>query len=232
MLNETERDYYESRGHADQLEKELRETEHSRHHADSLLLELQNQLNESKLQLNSVKERLAVEFNIDLDALASEEVAEEVVNADEDKLREEVNRIRQKLDNMGPINPMAMEAYNEIKERNDFILAQKEDLVKAKESLMNTISEIETVASQTFMDAFNKVRDHFKRVFRSLFNEEDDCDIKLVNPDNPSNPKLTSSPNRRANVRLPSTSCRGKNAYRHCPAVFHVPAEARSFLHF
>lgn len=185
MLNETERDYYESRGHADQLEKELRETEHSRHHADSLLLELQNQLNESKLQLNSVKERLAVEFNIDLDALASEEVAEEVVNADEDKLREEVNRIRQKLDNMGPINPMAMEAYNEIKERNDFILAQKEDLVKAKESLMNTISEIETVASQTFMDAFNKVRDHFKRVFRSLFNEEDDCDIKLVNPDNP-----------------------------------------------
>ncbi len=185
ILNETEQDYYQSRGLVDQLEKELRETEHSRHHADNLLLELQNRLNESKLQLNSVKERLAVEFGIDLDALASEEPAEEQAHADEDKLREEVNRIRQKLDNMGPINPMAMEAYNEIKERNDFILAQKEDLVKAKESLMNTISEIETVASQTFMDAFNKVRDHFKRVFRSLFNEEDDCDIKLINPDNP-----------------------------------------------
>lgn len=184
-LNETERDYYESRGNVDQLEKELRETEHSRHHADNLLLELQNRLNESKLQLNSVKERLAVEFNIDMDALTSEELTDELLNADEDKLREEVNRIRQKLDNMGPINPMAMEAYNEIKERNDFILAQKEDLVKAKESLMNTISEIETVASQTFMDAFNKVREHFKRVFRSLFNEEDDCDIRLVDPDNP-----------------------------------------------
>lgn len=184
-LNETERDYYESRGNVEQLEKQLRETEHSRHQADNLLLELQNKLNESKLQLNSVKERLAVEFSVDLDTLAAEEPSEELQVNDEEKLREEVNRIRQKLDNMGPINPMAMEAYNEIKERNDFILAQKEDLVKAKESLMNTISEIETVASQTFMDAFNKVRDHFKRVFRSLFNEEDDCDIRLVNPENP-----------------------------------------------
>src|SRR5690606_40597961 len=50
---------------------------------------------------------------------------------------------------------------------------------------MSTISEIETAASQTFMDAFNQVREHFKVVFRSLFNEEDDCDIRLVNPDAP-----------------------------------------------
>ncbi|MFN7490149.1 MAG: chromosome segregation protein SMC, partial [Chryseotalea sp.] len=38
---------------------------------------------------------------------------------------------------------------------------------------------------KTFMDAFNTVRDHFKRAFRSLFNEEDDCDIRLVDPNNP-----------------------------------------------
>ncbi|GIV35676.1 MAG: chromosome partition protein Smc [Cyclobacteriaceae bacterium] len=184
-LNATEQDYYQSRGHVDQLEKELRELQHNRQHADNLLLELQNKLNESRLQINSVKERLAVEFNIDLDTLTEQTPAENPEDLNEEKLREEVNRIRQKLDNMGPINPMAMEAYNEIKQRNDFILAQKEDLVKAKESLMNTIGEIETVASQTFMEAFNKVREHFKRVFRSLFNEEDDCDIKLVNPENP-----------------------------------------------
>jgi len=184
-LNETEQDYYQHRGYTDQLEKELRDLQHSRQHADNLLLELQGRLNESKLQLNSVRERLAVEFNVDLDALASKAPAEAAELPDEEKLREEVQRIRQKLDNMGPINPMAMEAYKEIKERNDFILAQKEDLVKAKESLMSTIGEIETVASQTFMEAFNKIREHFKRVFRSLFNEEDDCDIKLVNPENP-----------------------------------------------
>ncbi|MFN3841180.1 MAG: chromosome segregation protein SMC [Cyclobacteriaceae bacterium] len=186
-LNEAEKLYYQSRGEIDQLEKELREIQHSRQNIDSLLMELQNQLNENKLQLNSVKERLSVEFNIDLETLAepSPEEAAQLSLTDEEKLRSEVLRIRERLDTMGPINPMAMEAYNEIKERNDFIIAQREDLFKAKESLLNTITEIEGVASQTFMDAFNQVRGHFKRVFRSLFNEEDDCDIKLLDPNNP-----------------------------------------------
>jgi chromosome segregation protein len=187
-LNEAEKQYYQSRGDIDQLEKELRELQHSRQNIDSVLMELQNQFNENKLQLNSVKERLAVEFNVDLenlgDPITEEEVAQ-LKTADEEKLRIEVARIRERLDTMGPINPMAMEAYNEIKERNDFIIAQRDDLFKAKDSLLNTITEIEGVASQTFMDAFNQVREHFKRVFRSLFNEEDDCDIKLLDPNNP-----------------------------------------------
>ncbi|MCU0396479.1 MAG: chromosome segregation protein SMC [Cyclobacteriaceae bacterium] len=187
-LNEAEKDYYQTRGDIDQLEKDLREVQHARNTIDNLLMELQNQLNESKLQLNSVKERLSVEFNVDLDALteqATPEESETLASLNEEKLRQEVSRIRERLDNMGPINPMAMEAYTEIKERNDFIIAQKEDLTKAKESLLSTITEIEGAASVTFMEAFNQIRDHFKRVFRSLFNEEDDCDLKLVDPNNP-----------------------------------------------
>lgn len=187
-LSEAEKEYYDGRGGVDVVEKELREIQHSRQNIDSMLMDLQGQLNESKLQLNSVKERLSVEFNVDLDTVLGQptpEEAEQLAKFDEDKLRQDVTKIREKLDNMGPINPMAMEAYTEIKERNDFINVQKEDLLKAKESLLNTINEIEGVASVTFMDAFNLVRDHFKRVFRSLFNEEDDCDIKLTDPNNP-----------------------------------------------
>jgi chromosome segregation protein len=187
-LNEAEKEYYESRGTIDQFEKELREVQHSRNNIDNLLMELQGQLNESKLHLNSVKERLSVEFNVDLDTLTEQttpEDAELLTQLNEEKLRQEVTRIRERLDNMGPINPMAMEAYTEIKERNDFIIGQKDDLVKAKESLLNTINEIEGAASITFMEAFNQIRDHFKRVFRSLFNEEDDCDLKLTDPTNP-----------------------------------------------
>jgi chromosome segregation protein len=187
-LNEAEKEYYEARGNIDQVEKELREVQHTRQNIDSILMELQNTLNESKLQLNSVKERLSVEFNIDLDSVVNQstpEEAEELAKADEDKLRAEVTKIRERLDNMGPINPMAMEAYTEIKERNDFIIAQKDDLLKAKESLLNTIGEIENVASATFMEAFTKIKEHFIRVFRSLFTEGDECDLKLVNPENP-----------------------------------------------
>jgi chromosome segregation protein len=187
-LNEAERDYYAARGNIDQVEKDLRNVQHQRENIDSLLMQLQNELNESKLELNSVKERLSVEFNVQMDdivhTITEEEIAH-LASADEDKLRNDVARIRERLDNMGPINPMAMEAYNEIKERNDFIIAQKDDLVKAKESLFNTISEIEAVASQTFMEAFHKIKEHFVGVFRSLFNEGDDCDLKLTDPSRP-----------------------------------------------
>ena len=187
-LNEAESEYYNSRGEIDKIEKELREVQHRRENIDTVLMQLNNELNENKLELNSVKERLSVEFKVELDTLlqgSAEEDQEPAVEGDEEKLRNEVAKMRDRLDNMGPINPMAMEAYQEIKERNDFILTQKDDLIKAKESLLSTINEIETAASQTLMDAFNKVRDHFKVVFRSLFNEEDDCDIKLTNPDAP-----------------------------------------------
>ncbi|MBX2945591.1 MAG: chromosome segregation protein SMC [Cyclobacteriaceae bacterium] len=187
-LSEAEKEYYEARGNIDQVEKDLREVQHTRNTIDNLLMELQNQLSESKLHLNSVKERLSVEFNIDLDSVTQQTTPEEneaLATLSEEKLRNDVSRIRERLDNMGPINPMAMEAYTEIKERNDFIIAQKEDLAKAKESLLNTIQEIEGAASITFMEAFNQIRDHFKRVFRSLFNEEDDCDLKLADPNSP-----------------------------------------------
>jgi chromosome segregation protein len=187
-LNEAEREYYDARGQIDTLEKELRSIQHTREGIDALLMQLQNSLNDSKLELSSVKERLSVEFKVDLDAVLagiSEEEGRQLAEANVDEIKAQVTRIRERLDNMGPINPMAMEAYQEIKQRNDFILAQKDDLLKAKESLLSTIAEIEGVASQTFMDAFNTVREHFKRAFRSLFNEEDDCDIRLVDPSNP-----------------------------------------------
>ncbi|MBN8575451.1 MAG: chromosome segregation protein SMC [Cytophagales bacterium] len=187
-LSEAEKEYYAGRGEIDQYEKDLREVQHQRQHIDTLLMELQGRLNESKLQLNSVKERLNVEFNIDLNTVlanASPEESEQLALFDEEKLRTEVTKIREKLDNMGPINPMAMEAYTEIKQRNDFINTQKEDLLKAKESLFSTINEIEGVASETFMQAFQQIKDHFITVFRSLFNEGDDCDLKLVDATKP-----------------------------------------------
>lgn len=185
-LGEAEKLYYAARGEIDQFEKELKEVQHQRQNIDTILMELQNEVSESKLELNSVKERLSVEFKVELDTILQAETGgEEEEVPDEEKVRNDVNKIRNRLENMGPINPMAMEAYNEIKERNDFIIAQKEDLKKAKESLLNTISEIEGVASETFMEAFNKIKEHFIEVFRSLFSEGDDCDLKLTDPTKP-----------------------------------------------
>lgn len=183
-LNEVEKDYYSVRNSIDEAEKASKEVRRQKESNDQLLNELQNRLNENKLSLNSIKERLSVEFDINLDHIMEEdeESSEEVSESD---LKEKVSTIKGKIDRIGPINPMAMEAYDEIKERHQFIVDQKDDLVKSKTSLLDTIKEIDTVAKETFMEAYDKIRDNFQHVFRSLFTEEDTCDLRLSDPDNP-----------------------------------------------
>ena len=65
-----------------------------------------------------------------------------------------------------------------------FILEQKNDLVTAKESLMQTIQEVEATANQQFLTTFNQVRENFQKVFKALFTEEDTADMVLENPEN------------------------------------------------
>jgi chromosome segregation protein len=102
-----------------------------------------------------------------------------------DELKGKVTRTKERMEKMGPINPMAMEAYQEIQKRYEFITTQKQDLINAKESLLATIAEIDLVAKNTFLDAFEKIKGNFVKVFRSLFTEEDDCDLILSDLENP-----------------------------------------------
>ena len=183
-VNETEKEYYEARSVIDEAEKALREVQHQRGGTDQLLMEYQNKRNEGQLQLQSVSDRLSVEFDVDLKKL-DETMDVELAKLDVDTLQEKVTKLKDRMENMGPINPMAMEAYEEIQERHAFITNQKNDLEQAKESLLETIAEINEVAKTIFMEAFNKIHDHFVRVFRTLFTDEDDCNLKLTDPDNP-----------------------------------------------
>lgn len=177
-----ETEYFTSRGELDQLESRIRQIRHAREQSDQLAQALKDRTMELKIQLNSLKERLSVEFNIDINDIMEREPSSEW---QEEELREKVNKQKNQLDHYGPINPMAIEAYTEISERHTFITTQKDDLIKAKESLLQTIEEIEKTAKENFMTAFHQIRENFIRVFRSLFTEDDDCDLVLLNPENP-----------------------------------------------
>ncbi len=186
-VTEAEKNYYSERGAIDELDTRIRSLQKAKESYDELVLALQNRINEVRLKMAGMKERLNVEFDIELETLMAENplVDSEFEEFKEENLKEIVQKHKEKLDKIGPINPMAMEAYDEIKIRYDFITSQKEDLIQAKESLLSTISEIDLVARETFLDAFGKIKENFVRVFRSLFTEEDDCDLTLVDPENP-----------------------------------------------
>jgi chromosome segregation protein len=186
-VNEAEKEYYACRGLIDETDKQIRELQKSKESLDTLIQEMQQSINEVKLKLAGLKERLSVEFEIDLDQLMEDnpELDEAYFGLSEPEIKEIVQLAKDRLEKIGPINPMAMEAYNEIKERYNFIVDQKEDLIKAKNSLVETIKEIDQVAKDTFLDAFGKIKENFVKVFRSLFTAEDDCDLKLIDPENP-----------------------------------------------
>jgi len=183
ILSDAEKEYYSSRGHIDDLENQARDIQRKREHIDTILIELKDKLNDLKLELNTIKERLSVEFNINLNEILK--VEEDPDGESEEDLQESVNSAKEKMERIGPINPMAMEAYDEIKKRNDFITEQKEDLLKAKESLKTTMEELDLAAKASFMEAYEKIKSNFITVFRTLFGEEDDCDLILTDYEDP-----------------------------------------------
>ncbi|QXV64484.1 chromosome segregation protein SMC [Mucilaginibacter sp. 21P] len=179
---ETEQEYYAWRNLITEREAEVTKLRQQKDRTEAVENELKDERNNLKIELNALRERLSVEFNIDINDLLEIEVNE----ADnEDDIREKTEKMKRQLDDFGAINPMAVEAYNEMNERHTFIQTQKKDLAEAKASLLATIQEIDDTAKEKFMNAFVLVRENFIKVFRSLFNEEDSCDLTLTNPDNP-----------------------------------------------
>lgn len=180
-LNEADQAYYNLRNELSEKETELRQKQKAKEQTDQILNEIKDKLNELKLHVAGMKERLSVEFKVDLDAILDEERKTNMALED---LQEKCDRMKKRLENMGEINPTAIEAFTEMKKRFDFIGEQKNDLVNAKESLMQTIQEVETTANQKFLDTFNKVRENFQNVFKALFTEDDTADMILENPEN------------------------------------------------
>ena len=180
-LNEADQEYYNIRNILTEKESELRHKQKSKEGIDHLLNEIKDKLTDLKLQLAGMKERLSVEFRVDLDEIIDEP---RTGDTDLEELKEKNERMKKRLENMGEVNPTAIEAYTEMKKRYEFILEQKNDLVTAKDSLMQTIQEVEATANQQFLDTFNKVRENFQKVFKALFTDEDTADMVLVDPEN------------------------------------------------
>ncbi len=180
-LNEKDQEYYNFRNHLQELESALRSKQKTRDMLDQNLNQIKDKVNELKLQLASMKERLSVEFKVNLDEILDEDRTGTAALED---LQSNAERLKKRLENMGEINPTAIEAYTEMKKRYEFILEQKNDLVNAKESLLATIQEVESTANQKFLDTFNQVKENFIRVFKALFTEEDQCDMILNDPSN------------------------------------------------
>jgi len=181
-LTEAEQKYYSARSIILDIEEAIRNFNKQKNESQFLINELKDAFSETKFKMSSISERLKIEFDTTLEEVMGTEIDEKIPL---EELEVKVERLKKRLGNYGEINPMALEAFEEMQARYESISDQRNDILAAKESLLETIKEIEETATTHFMEAFTKAREYFIEVFRSLFSDEDSCDLILVDPTSP-----------------------------------------------
>ncbi|MCC6461806.1 MAG: chromosome segregation protein SMC [Saprospiraceae bacterium] len=181
-LSEAEQVYFKARNEIHERENALRELYRSQQDLQGMINRLKDKFSDVKFEITAIGERLRAEFGMSVNDVINNEPDPKY---DRDTLEREVNNLKRRLDTYGEINPLAVEAYNEIKERYDSIAGQRNDILAAKENLIQTMKEIEETATLRFLESFQQVRENFIQVFRTLFTEDDSADLLLTHPDTP-----------------------------------------------
>ena len=101
--------------------------------------------------------------------MTPEEMAAAGAATDWATVGEQVGALQKRIDEMGAVNLVAIEEYEETEQRYQFLTAQHDDLVKAKEQLMEVINRVNDQTRQMFTETFTKIRENFRTMFVELF---------------------------------------------------------------
>jgi len=163
------------RGRINEIEKELKEVRRRKEVNMELVHHLAMAKEKFEMQIENLSDHIWETYGILMDQI-EKELPDEM---DADEAKERVAWLRQKLNKIGEVNPLAIEEYEEEKERLDFYEEQVGDLHQAAEELRETINKINKTATERFNETFEKIRVNFQKVFHSLFNEDDYCDLVI-----------------------------------------------------
>ncbi|GAB2492852.1 chromosome segregation protein SMC [Alkalibacterium psychrotolerans] len=182
-LKDSERSLKAEQAELDQAVSELEETIAS-------LQDRRSNLTEEKNQLEIASSRLDVSIDHLLEYL-SEEYAisyEEAKLNQPDELDREATQKRVKLlkrgiEELGPVNLNAIEEYERVNERHEFLAEQQKDLLEAKESLYDTMEQMDSEVKKRFFETFSQVKEQFAIVFPRMFGGGK-AELRLTDPDN------------------------------------------------
>ena len=137
------------------------------------LAELQEQIaaneladTERRFKVDSLTEMLRIELNAD---------SEDALSASEPPLEESVTpamrarELESDLRRMGPINPLALQEYESLKERHDFVAEQLDDVRSGRKELNKVIANVDAEIVDVFSSAFQDVAENYRQIFSTLF---------------------------------------------------------------
>jgi chromosome segregation protein len=137
--------------------------------------DLEIKIQELSMKAENLKIRAKEDFDFDIQP-------QEFLDADQYNfavVREEAHKLKEKVHALGAVNFAAFDEYKSEKERLDFMSAQRDDLEQSEKTVMETIDEINTTAQKQFIETFELIRENFITTFKGLFDEGDECDLRL-----------------------------------------------------
>jgi chromosome segregation protein len=147
------------------------------------------ELAQKTMSVQNLRERIQQKYQVSLDdirsecititiadegparvqTLSPEEMAASGAATDWTAVGEQVGAIQKRLDEIGPVNLVAIEEYEETEQRYNFLTQQHDDLVNAKAQLLEVINKINTQTKEMFIETFNKIRENFRGMFVEIF---------------------------------------------------------------
>ena len=161
-------------------EEEARQVRHDIDAAQKRLSGIEVRRTELRMKIEHLKDNIWTGYHTELEAVV-QELGQFEIDLDASKHR--VSELREKIDQMGPINVDALQEYNELKERYDVLSAQQQDISESIANLKATIAKLDVETIELFTQSFNAIQLKFREVFTRLF-EGGRADVILLDPAN------------------------------------------------
>ena len=150
---------------------------------------LEVEMAQKEMAVQNLRERIQQKYQVNLDhvrsecititiadegpanirTLTPEEMAASGASTDWQAVAEQVSALQKRIEEMGPVNLVAIDEYEETEQRYQFLSKQNDDLVQAKQQLLEVINRINTQTREMFVETFNKIRENFRSLFVEVF---------------------------------------------------------------
>lgn len=168
-------DYKETIG---EMERNSRSNNQEFYKKSKELKELEIKVNRADVKLDNLLNTLTEDYSMTFEKAK----ANYFLEMDASEARSIVDKCKLEIKKLGDVNVGAIEEYERVSERYNFLNNQKEDLIKAEDTILEIIKELDGIMKEKFMSTFDIVKDKFKEVFRKLFGGGN-AELKLTNPE-------------------------------------------------
>lgn len=163
----------------EEIEEKIKEINLSLTQKQQVLKYSEIKVNRLDVQLDHLLNRLNEEYSITFEKAKKDYF----LLLDEEEARKEVDKLKNRIKNLGTVNIGSIEEYERINERYEFLNEQRNDLFKAENTLLEIIKEMDLIMKEKFSETFNAVSQEFKKVFKQLFSGGT-AELRLTDPSN------------------------------------------------